>query len=467
VCYYITRKGKWKGEEAMKVQESAVALWVLVLLGMVVVKGCGSVTVETPVPTSDIAVTVEAAVATALASQLIPDLTATVEAAVATGVAATQAAQAEPIAKPTPVPPTATVDTGLNPPTDDADGDGLTNLEEYHNGTNPNNPDTDGDGMPDSWEVTNDLDPLADDAGGDADGDRLTNLDEYAQGTNASNPDTDADGMPDGWEVDNSLDPTVDDTSGDPDNDGLSNAEEFNKRTNPFMPNAVVNVENLLNLRSGPGTNHDIIEKLKQGDCLEVMGKNTDGDWLKVIAPNGQEGWVDASLLEINFPLDGVPVAQATPMPIPTHMPIPVAAPIPELLPPPIPLEPENGASFIGEPVLLRWQWDRPRAPNEVFSVRVRREGETRVCHHAQAKDLEYKGSLTYCTAGTHYWSVALVRDLAPWLPEDDENRWQDLSEPSEERWIYYVPPEEPWTWPIPTPSGGGNGDGPCPGCRP
>jgi type II secretory pathway pseudopilin PulG len=232
-------------------------------------------------------------------------------------------------------------------------------------------------------------------------------------------------------------------------------------------PDAVVNMEALLNLRSGPGTYYDTLGVLEEGDPLRVTDRNHTGDWLRVIAPDGQEGWVAYSVLQVNVDMAGVPVAQAPPTPTPMYTPTPTITPTPALLPPPILLEPQNGASFIGEPVLLKWQWDRPRAPDEVFSVRVRREGETKLCHHAQAKDLEYKGSLTYCTAGNHYWGVALVRDLAPWLPEDDENRWQDLSEPSDERWFYYVPPEEPWTLPIPTPSGGGGDDGPCPGCRP
>ncbi|MCH8510119.1 MAG: thrombospondin type 3 repeat-containing protein [Kiritimatiellae bacterium] len=45
-------------------------------------------------------------------------------------------------------------------PNVDADGDGLTNLEEYQHGTDPNNPDTDGDGMSDGDEITLGLDPL-------------------------------------------------------------------------------------------------------------------------------------------------------------------------------------------------------------------------------------------------------------------------------------------------------------------
>ena len=113
----------------MKIRKSAVTPWTLVLLGMVIVSGCGPVAVETPVPTpdiaatavalqptSDVAATVEVSVATALASQPTPDVAATVEAAVATKMAATQIAQAEPTATPTPVPLTATPEP-INTPT--------------------------------------------------------------------------------------------------------------------------------------------------------------------------------------------------------------------------------------------------------------------------------------------------------------------------------------------------------------
>ena len=77
---------------------------------------------------------------------------------------------------------------------EDADGDGLTNLEEYKKGTNPVNLDTDGDGMPDGWEVRYGLNPLdAADAAEDLDHDDISNLSEYEQDLDPTIADTDPD----------------------------------------------------------------------------------------------------------------------------------------------------------------------------------------------------------------------------------------------------------------------------------
>jgi len=46
----------------------------------------------------------------------------------------------------------------------------------------------------------------------------------------------------------------------------------------------------VLHLRSGPSTDHDILDRLVRGTVLEVV--DSEGKWLKVITPKGKEGWV-------------------------------------------------------------------------------------------------------------------------------------------------------------------------------
>jgi hypothetical protein len=120
----------------------------------------------------------------------------------------------------------------------DADGDGLSNLQEYWMGTDPRLADTDGDGLSDAWERAYGLDPLDNlDSPQDPDHDGLSNLQEAIAQTHPYNPDTDADSFLDGWEMSSGLDPLQPDAlQADPDNDGLSNRDEFLAGTAPLDP---------------------------------------------------------------------------------------------------------------------------------------------------------------------------------------------------------------------------------------
>ncbi len=96
--------------------------------------------------------------------------------------------------------------------TNDADGDGLSDHEEWVIGTDSQDPDTDQDGLGDGYEVDRGYNPLDPAEGAfDTDGDGLTNFQERQYGTDPLVADTDDDGNQDGYEVANGLNPLVPD----------------------------------------------------------------------------------------------------------------------------------------------------------------------------------------------------------------------------------------------------------------
>ena len=88
--------------------------------------------------------------------------------------------------------------------------------------------------MDDKFEVDNGLDPTdPSDGSADADGDKLTNAEEYALGLNLFSVDSDFDLMDDFWELENGLNPLFDDSMLDADEDGKSNLQEYLEETDP------------------------------------------------------------------------------------------------------------------------------------------------------------------------------------------------------------------------------------------
>jgi MYXO-CTERM domain-containing protein len=125
------------------------------------------------------------------------------------------------------------LDAAVNDAAGDADGDGISNLDEFKLGTNPCNGDSDGDNATDGSDncpfVSNpdqadtDGDGIGDACDPDLDGDGIPNGEETKIGTDPTKRDTDGDGLTDKEEIAAGTDPLRADTDGDKIKDGKDN----------------------------------------------------------------------------------------------------------------------------------------------------------------------------------------------------------------------------------------------------
>ena len=73
------------------------------------------------------------------------------------------------------------------------------------------------------------------------------------------------------------------------------------------VANATVKARSL-NLRQGPGLDQTIIDRLSQGEIVDVFGRSDNGEWLQVRTPSGVVGWAAANWLEVSSPPEQLPV---------------------------------------------------------------------------------------------------------------------------------------------------------------
>ena len=89
--------------------------------------------------------------------------------------------------------------------------------------------------------------------------------------------------------------------------------------TSTVMPVGVTIADNL-NFRAGPSTAYASLGKLPKGTRLEIRTRLADSSWLRACCFQDQEGWVATQFVELNVPLDSVPVDASVP-PTPTRAP--------------------------------------------------------------------------------------------------------------------------------------------------
>ncbi|MGQ9625654.1 MAG: SH3 domain-containing protein [Anaerolineae bacterium] len=80
----------------------------------------------------------------------------------------------------------------------------------------------------------------------------------------------------------------------------------------PTAPLASV-LADILNFRSGPGTNYPVLGQLARGTSLELLARSEAGDWLKVRLGDGREGWVYAEYVYTTANINALQVVSETP----------------------------------------------------------------------------------------------------------------------------------------------------------
>ena len=70
---------------------------------------------------------------------------------------------------------------------------------------------------------------------------------------------------------------------------------------------ATVRTTDVINLRSGPGTDFDIITRFRNGEVVAVIGRSENGEWIQ-IQTSRYEGWASISLLQLNTSVELLPI---------------------------------------------------------------------------------------------------------------------------------------------------------------
>ncbi len=74
-----------------------------------------------------------------------------------------------------------------------------------------------------------------------------------------------------------------------------------------FAGDATVNAKTL-NMRTGPGTQYELVAAFASGTRLSLLGKDSSGAWVNVKSAEGQVGWMSAKYLTLSVPIENVPV---------------------------------------------------------------------------------------------------------------------------------------------------------------
>jgi hypothetical protein len=78
-------------------------------------------------------------------------------------------------------------------------------------------------------------------------------------------------------------------------------------------------------VRSGPGTDFEVLVQVDEGTRWEIIGRDEVGQWWQVCCFEGQEGWLIDELVRTEGAADQVAIAANVPEPTPLPTPTPAA----------------------------------------------------------------------------------------------------------------------------------------------
>ena len=79
------------------------------------------------------------------------------------------------------------------------------------------------------------------------------------------------------------------------------------------LPAKIAATGSRLNVRSGPGTDYQVVAKAGDGTEYQAVGRNTAGDWLllQLSADTNDVGWVSAGYVEVSGDIQTLPIESA------------------------------------------------------------------------------------------------------------------------------------------------------------
>jgi SH3-like domain-containing protein len=92
----------------------------------------------------------------------------------------------------------------------------------------------------------------------------------------------------------------------------------------PTGAKAVVNSP-VVNVRTGPGTDFDVVTMVERGAEYDIIGKNGDASWWLICCVDGAEAWIVGEYVDTDGPVDSVPTAGQPAAQTPTEVTTPAA----------------------------------------------------------------------------------------------------------------------------------------------